>query len=495
MCTRIRKTPKNAAGAISPPLAALRLWWKLKGRTVPEFTVDQLAAIEYRALDACVVAGPGSGKTTVLVERYRALIEDRHFDPRHILAITFTEKAAANMKAKLAELFAHNPIRLRDLESAWVSTVHGFCARLLRENAISAGIDPRFTILDARESEDLQYICLNAALDELVEQRRADALELIEALQVPWVASDLRNAYDGIRCAGKTVAEVRAMENPGADLTPQGMAAILLRLLANWPANLSPSARRTQRADLLEWAQRLCSAGDLVAGEFVRLVKSCPLHFGKVPDSEKEALREFKASLPDLIAWSVDRRTSHFRSLIFDALARFDELYTERKLARGALDFNDLERHAVDLLRRDKEVKVRVRAQVRKVMLYEFQDSNRQQSELIELVCGEDVFFAVGDINQSIYGFRHARPEIFQEYRTKIDAFAKALRQAGTQLPQPRQEILRCVELLLNQAEGIDARQLVAGSSFAQKPNPSIEVLKIQAGADEDEPAAKEAAG
>ena len=63
---------------------------------------------QYRRLDACVVAGPGSGKTTVLVERFRALIQLHRFDPREILAITFTEKAAANMKAKLADLFAHD---------------------------------------------------------------------------------------------------------------------------------------------------------------------------------------------------------------------------------------------------------------------------------------------------------------------------------------------------------------------------------------------------
>ena len=70
------------------------------------FTPSQLRAIEYRNLDVCVVAGPGSGKTTVLVERFRHLVEDRGFDLRHILAITFTEKAAANMKAKLAALTA-----------------------------------------------------------------------------------------------------------------------------------------------------------------------------------------------------------------------------------------------------------------------------------------------------------------------------------------------------------------------------------------------------
>ncbi len=130
---------------------------------MPEFTEQQEGAIDYRRQDACVVAGPGSGKTTVLVERYRSLIEDHRLEPRNILAITFTEKAAANMKSKLAELFAHDPLRLREVESAYVSTIHGFCARVLRDNAIAAGIDPRFSVMDARESEDLQYSCFSRA--------------------------------------------------------------------------------------------------------------------------------------------------------------------------------------------------------------------------------------------------------------------------------------------------------------------------------------------
>ena len=132
---------------------------------VPDFTSQQNDAIAWRGKDACVVAGPGSGKTTVFVERFYRLVEHERFRPDEILAITFTEKAAANMKAKLNEKFRHDDLRLRELESAWVSTIHGFCARLLREEAIAAGIDPRFRVLDARESDDLQFECLYAALD------------------------------------------------------------------------------------------------------------------------------------------------------------------------------------------------------------------------------------------------------------------------------------------------------------------------------------------
>jgi ATP-dependent helicase/nuclease subunit A len=460
---------------------------------VPELTLHQHDAADYKSQDSCVVAGPGSGKTTVLVERYRRLVDERGFEPRNILAITFTEKAAANMKSRLADLFAHDAAKLREVEAGYVSTIHGFCARVLHDHAIAAGIDPRFSVLDARESEDLRYACLHAAFDELVEQRRAETLELIEALQEPDLAFALQSAYDGIRSAGKTVAEVRAMGNPGRDEGPHDYAARLRELVSRWPANLS-AARRTQRGILLEWSERLDSVGSGGSGvlnAIVRLVNERPVHLGKVPESEKEALGNFRDSLQDLIAWALDRHTARFRAMIFDVLERFEELYGERKREAGNLDFNDLEKRTIDLLRGNEGVRRRLSTQFRQVMLDEFQDINAQQSDLIRLIRGEDVFFAVGDGNQSIYGFRHARPEIFTEYEVQI-------RDAGKHSSalldnfRSRPAILRSVEGVLNGAEGIIPRELVAGASFADKSRPSIEVLKIH-DADKDLATAKEA--
>src|ERR1022692_874703 len=125
--------------------------------TAIPFTADQRNAIDVsrRHLDTCVVAGPGSGKTTVLVEYFRQLVA-AGVDPLRILAITFTEKAAGNMRKKLAQAFQELPETRARLERAWVSTVHGFCARLLRENAVFAGVDPEFSVLDATESWRMQ---------------------------------------------------------------------------------------------------------------------------------------------------------------------------------------------------------------------------------------------------------------------------------------------------------------------------------------------------
>ena len=440
------------------------------------FTVHQEHAIKWLRKDACVVAGPGSGKTTVLVERYRSLITEHKLEPREILAITFTEKAAANMKQKITAQFSHDPVMSRELESAWISTIHGFCARVLRENAIAAGIDPRFAQLDARESDELQIDCINSALDELVESRRAEALDLIRQLHTPYLANDLKNAYDGIRSAGKTIAEVRAMPCPTPRATQQAMANELRGLLANWTG--LTQKQQWERAELLEWAETLNTS-----------VTERKPNFRRIPEDRKTELREFCEKLK---AWNVDRKTAPYRAIVFDVLARFDELYNERKTAAGALDFNDLERRTIALLRANPDVQRRIRAQFRQIMLDEFQDINEQQNELIDLIRNDDVFFAVGDSNQSIYGFRHARPDIFHRYRDAIQGEEKHYAELLDNF-RSRAEILSCVETLLNAEDGIDRRALTAVAEFGAKEHPSVEVLRVQTTA-EDEAGEREAA-
>jgi ATP-dependent exoDNAse (exonuclease V) beta subunit len=454
---------------------------------VPEFTPQQDSATEWRKQDACVVAVPGSGKTTVLVERYRKLVEHHDFEMNEILAITFTEKAAANMKSKLAEKFRHNPVRLRELDSAWVSTIHGFCARLLRENAIAAGIDPAFRVLDAREAEELQVECLSAALDELVELRREDALELIGALQNPRLVNDLKGVYDAIRSAGMSIEEVRAMPSPAARAAPsRELAARLEANVKAWPFRLSPSQQES-KPELLAWAPLLADADGLPFPELRQLLHKPPIKLNRIPREFKDELEKLREEeLPALFGSAVDRHTARFRAIVFEILLRFHEVYNERKSGFAALDFNDLERRAIDLLAGSSDVRTKVRAKFRQIMLDEFQDVNRQQNQLVDLIRGDDVFFAVGDSNQSIYAFRHARPEILRAYEEQVAEAGK--HSVGLHHNfRSRAQILNCVTELLSGADGIAARELIAGKTFEPKIAPSVEVLRAMAVAEDEE--------
>ena len=116
-------------------------------------------------------AGAGTGKTTVLVERFvQAVVEDGVPRSSQVLAITFTEKAAAEMKSRVRRRFLELGRRedARAAESAWISTIHGFCARMLRAHALSAGIDPAFRVLDELEAERIAADAFDGALEEFM---------------------------------------------------------------------------------------------------------------------------------------------------------------------------------------------------------------------------------------------------------------------------------------------------------------------------------------
>ena len=118
-------------------------------------TKSQSGAVGHGSGDALALAGAGSGKTTVLTERYLALARRPGALVRRIAALTFTEKAASEMRERIAAAFAAAPDladRARDVEFAPISTIHAFCARLLREHAVEAGVDPAFELLDETAS-------------------------------------------------------------------------------------------------------------------------------------------------------------------------------------------------------------------------------------------------------------------------------------------------------------------------------------------------------
>ena len=118
---------------------------------------QQLAAVEARG-EVFVSAGAGTGKTSVLVERFVRAVCDDGLDVDSILVITYTRKAAGELRARIrAALHARGRADLaRELDGAWISTIHGFCARLLRAHPFAVGIDPRFRELDEEQGAVLR---------------------------------------------------------------------------------------------------------------------------------------------------------------------------------------------------------------------------------------------------------------------------------------------------------------------------------------------------
>src|SRR6202042_3433880 len=130
--------------------------------------------------------------------------------PSRILAITFTEKAATEIKERLIQRFANNPEHRESIERAWVSTIDGFCARLLQENAIAAGIAPDFAVLEQTTAERLARDSAEESLDELYAESPDQIRLLLEALDLstddlgrkPDLAASLLDVYESMRILG-----------------------------------------------------------------------------------------------------------------------------------------------------------------------------------------------------------------------------------------------------------------------------------------------------
>jgi len=131
--------------------------------------------------------------------------------------------------------------------------------------------------------------------------------------------------------------------------------------------------------------------------------------------------------LPDVYRTLITEYYAPERETLVSIIEFFDQLYGERKRRMGTLDYADLEAFAVRLLQENADIRRHVRDDFQHVLMDEFQDTNGQQSKLVDLLRGPDRFYAVGDVNQSIYGFRHADPEVFRGYRDRVESDGKHL--------------------------------------------------------------------
>jgi len=450
------------------------------------FTSRQLDAVKTEDRgDTCVVAVPGSGKTTVLVEFYRRLVVEKDVEPQRILAITFTEKAARHMKDKLAESFREAPELRRQLEQAHVSTIHGFCTRLLRENSIAASLDPEFQVLEARRATIMQRQAASDALDRMFAEK-ADAMRrLIRGLASPDLAKEIPEIYDAMRAADVAPARLRDFRRNEVPLAAvrRAVAEIEHEKTFGWKP-----AQVTRLREALDAARCVAELPDSpVSDEHFRVLDDFPTNLKGIKQGSESHTRLMfiKDTLLDEARRAlVTEYYSGERSTLIEAIECFDRLYSERKRQIGVLDFADLQAFAVRLLEHDAAIRDRLRDQFEYVLMDEFQDTNRLEAKLVSLVRRPGRLYAVGDINQSIYGFRHAEPGVFRAYREEVSARGERVVELDENW-RSRPEILRAAEIISNGAQGIDPLPLIAKREFTPKFEPSVEVLAAIAGTQE----------
>jgi len=212
-----REAPQAETLPGMEPLAAA-----VASDSAPRLTEEQEHVVARRAEPLLVAAAAGSGKTSVLVERFVRAVREDGAAPGRILAITFTERAAGELRervrARLLELGERQAAR--DTEAAFVGTFHGFCARLLRAQPLAADLDPDFVVLEEGAAGRLRGRAFQAALGDFLAEDRGEAADLLAAYGVDRVQAMLEQVYLELRSRGERLPRL-----PTPALAPAGEAA------------------------------------------------------------------------------------------------------------------------------------------------------------------------------------------------------------------------------------------------------------------------------
>lgn len=444
---------------------------------------EQQAAVERENQDVCVVAGPGSGKTRVLVERF-AWLTGKGVDPERILAITFTEKAATELKERLASRFQSQPEKRRKIERAQISTIHGFCHAILREHALAAGIDPRFELLDDLEAASLRYEAMQETLDEVARQRPRDFVRLAEVWPAPEMDKSLLAAHEAMRAAGKiteALGDSIDIDKIMADLRNQLRQA--LRDAAD-AINPKSDARRKKLAAIHDLLKDFDSLDDLQLQLRADQIKP---HGSDEEAFKAAANRSRKELAPLLLKAAVLKRFLPQRELLLEILRRFHDRVRQKRRSAGLLDFSDLEEYTLELLRNNETIRRAVAGRFEHILMDELQDTNPVQWEILSLVRQPGRFFAVGDVNQSIYAFRHAEPQLFRDYERSVAGRGWAIDRLENNY-RSRREILEAVTRILVSPPqpGIEPHALRAAAAFPPAASPCVEILCADGTRDSD---------
>jgi ATP-dependent exoDNAse (exonuclease V) beta subunit len=414
-----------------------------------------------------VEAAAGTGKTTELVNRILAVVERGPETMPTIVAVTFTEKAAGELKLRLRECLEQRRLVARDgavverlehalatLEEAHVNTIHGFCADLLRERPVEARVDPLFAVLSEDQSRALYDRAFGRWLQEALQASSPGVRRALRRTSAPsFRGSNPEGPVDRLRSAGWALAEWRAFpalwrrppfDRDGAIVRLIGQLHQLAALSAcasytgdNLYRDLDAVRRLSHQIaleqqfkepDLDGWEARLV---DLVRDRgFSKTRKGSGARYGTMKDAHDgraagsqitrtEVLAARDALFGDLQLFKRDA-DADLAAALQQELRPATVAYEALKDASGSLDYNDLLMRTRELLIGNPEVRQHLQQSIARIFVDEFQDTDPVQADILLLLAADDPqetdpsrvrprpgkLFIVGDPKQAIYRFR-----------------------------------------------------------------------------------------
>ena len=393
------------------------------------------------ALDGSIVvaAGAGSGKTFTLTERIvHAFKEGFVTDIDEVCAITFTKKAAGELKSRIkAGLKANGfPEQALKVDDAWISTIHGMCARILRANAIELGIDPAFTVA---EGAQLDAFLAQAVEEVLVEARASGSSDELDKLFDAWPARSVSSFDESVESM-VTDLVTKAASNPrGLDSFVLPSAAMPAALAVGQAADImgelvEAAEAASSSASCLAWTNAMSDQLVNVHAALENGIESyeealaliAPLKpkkgfggkaFGQLVDDAKPRL----AACVMEVRMGVARE---YLETLVGLAGRTLDVFTELKRANGVLDNNDLLVCASRAIEEHPDIAIRYADTFKLVMVDEFQDTDQMQVDMIKRLSGEGSrrLCTVGDAQQSIYRFRGADVSVYRRHVASVGA-------------------------------------------------------------------------
>jgi ATP-dependent helicase/nuclease subunit A len=418
-----------------------------------------------------VEAAAGTGKTTELVNRILRVLETGRATMIEIVAVTFTEKAAGELKLRLREALEQRRADASDagvrarleealttLEDAHVNTIHGFCAELLRERPVEARVDPLFAVLTEPQAGRLYARAFRAWLQEALQDPPEGLRRALRRTSAPTfggAAPDSGGPIDRLRGAGRTLAEWRDFpqpwERPPFDRAPtiDRLVAALHRLadLTSAPSSTrdnlyidTDAVRRLSHQIRLEesFGQRDLDGWEARLVDLARDRGLSRTRKGSGYKFAKDVLRADVLSARDALVAGLQQfkkdADADLAACLQQELAGATARYQALKQAAGVLDFADLLVRARDLIKMNETVRAHLRAKFTRIFVDEFQDTDPIQAEILLLLADEvsGKLFIVGDPKQAIYRFRGTDVGTYWRVRDELAARGGGVRQLTT---------------------------------------------------------------
>ncbi len=457
-----------------------------------EWTTEQKQVITLRDRNILVSAAAGSGKTAVLVERIigRILDQKHPVDIDRMLVVTFTSAAAAQMRERIGAAIekaleedpsnSHLMKQASLVHHAQITTIHSFCLHLIRNYFHKADLEPNFRIAEEGELNLLQEDVLADVFVQKYEQAQASFLQFVEsfatgkkddrlkemtftlyrfAMSYPWPKEWLLEAlgnyrfetFDQMEDMPWMASLLAYLEQICADLLKEADANRTLSAEEDGPLYLNATAEQdySELFRLTEAKRYRAFASALSSISFGRLpskrgYQGSEEKLERFKERREEIKKAVKGIKEKFFFSGEDELLQRLRAMapaaeeLVDITLAFMEAYDAKKREKNILDFNDLEHFALKILLDEKtkepsEAALALRNHYEEVMIDEYQDSNLVQESLMHAVSRESEGvcnrFMVGDVKQSIYRFRLARPELFLEkydrYTTEASGMQK----------------------------------------------------------------------